>query len=175
MNMPIAEKMCADKSADAANKSADATDKSENAADKSADAADKSDADKPENAADKSADAAADKAADATDKSENAADKSADNRLPVESARAAHAAAGRGVVDTVVADIAHKSASAKKEAEARKKAKKSFGAADGEVFWSYKLSACIISYKYCLISKMSYKQYLLSYKRNILQAVFIVL
>ena len=180
MNMPIAEKMCADaadggadKSADAANKSADATDKSENAADKSADAADKSadatdksDADKSENAADKSADAAADKA-DADTAAEKS-DKSADNRLPVESARAAHAAAGRGVVDTVVADIAHKSASAKKEAEARKKAKKSFGAADGEVFWSYKLSACIISYKYCLISKMSYKQYLLSYTRNIL-------
>ena len=161
LNMP--EENAADKSADAADKSENATDKSENAADKSADAAKKSDADKSENAADKSADAAADKA-DA-DKSENAADKSADaaadkadadtaaekseksdksadNRLPVESARAAHAAAGRAVLDAAAGrDIAHKSASMeakKKKAEARKKARKSFGAAGeyGEVFWS---------------------------------------
>ena len=117
----------------------------ENAADKSADAADKSEnaTDKSENAADKSADAAADKAdADTAAEKSEKSDKSADNRLPVESARAAHAAAGRAVLDAAAGrDIAHKSASMeakKKKAEARKKARKSFGAAGeyGEVFWS---------------------------------------
>ena len=141
LNMP--EENAADKSADAADKSENATDKSENAADKSADAAKKSDADKSENAADKSADAAADKAdADTAAEKSEKSDKSADNRLPVESARAAHAAAGRAVLDAAAGrDIAHKSASMeakKKKAEARKKARKSFGAAGeyGEVFWS---------------------------------------
>ena len=118
LNMP--EENVADKSADAADKSADATDKSENAADKSADATDKS----ADAAADKSADA--DTAAEKSDKSDTAAeksDKSADFGLRGRGCGYSGAAAGR--------DIANK----KKEAEARKKAKKSFGAADeyGEV------------------------------------------